>query len=359
MIDNVKHEFNNNEGNNTNNNNNYLKHNAAHMELFDIKAGDFSTNQTRYTVSKYTASKYCGYGDKATAFAKKVVKPWLDYSANKDDNKRQVGTNDNLLTLDGRIIAAFPVALLNEENDSNEYTAEKMNYHKYYGGVDKKYGNGEKGLKKGLDAGPDKIYKYVDCVYEIVEDEEHVAHQFVVPYMVINPKWLHHYDKPNSTNGIDYINGISNYGHLYACFTDNRYGQVYQKRYHTSDDAKKIYDNGQLIGCYVHRDDEYTNDYISPIEPFTKNGRASNNQINELIGSLFGFYRSKAKTRLVSMRIYDKTFCDYNSVVGNYNDSSQKWWTTLKDEFESKEINERNNPLYNESLKTNKIIIYN
>ncbi len=359
MIENVKREFINNEINNASNNNkNILKRNAAHMELFDIRAGDFSDNKTKYTTTRYNSSGYCGFGSGATVFSRNMVKSWLEYSANLNDEKRNLGTSDKLLTLDGRIIAAFPVALLNEENDNNEYTAENMNYHKYYGGSEGKYGNGERELRLGLDANADKMYKYVDCVYEIVEDDEHVAHQFVVPYMVINPKWLHHYDLPNSIDGINYISGIPNYAHLYACFTDNRYGQVYQKKYHTSEDAKKIYNNGEVVGYYVHRDDRYNNDYISPIEPFTKTGRASDAENKELIGTLFGFYSDIASVRLVSMRIYDKTFCDYNSVDGNYNINNLRWWTMQKNGFESMESNIRSNPLYNRKEDLNRIVIY-
>ena len=348
-IDSVKQEFNSNK-----------IPKAAHMELFDIKAGDYSTSQTKYTVGNYKNSANCGYGSSTTAFANGMVKNWLDYSANQNDIKTKLGTNDKLLTLDGRIIAAFPVALLNEEDKTiNDYALEHMNYRDYYGDSDEKYGKGNKKLKLGLAAGADKLYKYVDCVYEIVEENGYVAHQFVVPYMVIDSKWLHHYDKPNSTNGNAYISGIPNHGYFYACFTDNRYGQVYQKKYHTSEKAKKIYDNGMEVGYYVHRDDEYINDYISPIEPYTKTGSGlSNSEIKKKIGTLFGFYNEEVKIRLVSMRIYDKTFCDYNSRDGSYDYYGPDWWINYKNGFESKEINNNDNPLHNDN-PPNRIIIYN
>ena len=90
------------------------------------------------------------------------------------------------------------------------------------------------------------MYKYVDCVFENVGTKN----QFVVPFIVVDPKNLHHEEKDGSSKK--------------ARFTDNRYGQVNEKITSHSINAERKVD-GTL---YSHRDDIRIPDYINPLEPY-------------------------------------------------------------------------------------------
>ena len=317
-----------------------LKHNkdelnknnlAPHTELYDIKAGDYNIDKTRVAYGfglyvnsdSYTGTGYLGTSarqielianDKIFEFARDVVKPqWnleMYNSILNNDHLLDISGGDRLTTLDGRIVAAFPMALLSEENSENfDETAMIMHKEKSYLENGDYKGNGQ--ISLGI--GKDKMYKYVDCVFEDVGTK----HQFVVPFIVVDPKNLHHEESDGSSKK--------------ARFTDNRYGQVNEITTSHSANAERKVDGTP----YSHRDDIRTPDYINPLEPYIYSITGSlskGGEIKDMLNTRFGTAPGST-VRLISMRIYDKYFADYeySKTSITYNPETLNWWTRIRD----------------------------
>ena len=329
---------------------------APHTELYDIKAGDYELNTTRVAYGfglyansdSYTGTGYLGTSarqielianDKIFEFARDVVNPqWnleIYNSILNNDHLLDISGGDRLTTLDGRIVAAFPMALLSEENSENfDETAMIMHKEKSYLENGDYKGNGH--ISLGI--GKDKMYKYVDCVFEDVDTK----HQFVVPFIVVDPKNLHHEEKAGSSKK--------------AKFTDNRYGQVNEKITSHSVKAERRVDGTP----YSHRDDIRTPDYINPLEPYIYSITGSLSKGGEITNMLNTRFRTAlgSKVRLISMRIYDKWFADYkyNKEHVIYNPDALNWWTNVRDSFDL-DNNDDRTPLFNR-VEPNIIVEY-
>ena len=127
-----------------------------------------------------------------------------------------------------------------------------------------------------------KQYKYMDLVVESKD-----GYQYVIPFMVVDVKWLH-----VSKN---------HYSHL----TDNAYGHVFENAEHK----------------YSH---------MNPLEPYIK-VEYKNERYNEeeLLNSFISTEINNAlqnyiigKDKIISMRLYDKKHDDTNNTTKN-------WWKKI------------------------------
>lgn len=269
-----------------------------HYLLYNNNAGDFSFNGNninnrksrmiygRYHKSNSISSIIDTYGEQYTT---------LYSSANAECNMK---------TLDGRIIAAFPLNLLlkTDEDVLNDLYNNQMHIFRNY----KDWSSTDGGLKNNGDtqninnvAYNNKQYKLVDVVMQSTN-----GYQYVIPFTVVDVKWIHH--KPSSQH--------------YAMAVDNTYGHVY---------------NG------LNNDGNLSYLYMNPIEPYLQvkkdnieyNGNTGdiidntmiNNKLYEII-----FGDSNTKDKIVSMRIYDKTF-DKNNIT---------WWKNIEQHMSIKNVNQ-------------------
>ncbi len=325
---------------------------APHTELYDLEAGDFSKDKTKVAIGfvndiENTDKQGIGYmGTKNNQdelvnknavykFAKDVIKEICkmeqEVTKSQSNDLLKISDGDRLVTLDGRIVAAFPIALLKGENENNDRTAKVMNRvapYKKNGIIVEEYVGG---IGVSYDAGPDKMYKYVDCVFEDVG----TGHQFVVPFIAVDVKNLHHQEGDGSS--------------LRARFTDNRYGQV---REHTISHSPKAEKRADGI-AYSHRDDERGFEYMNPIEPyiFSPSGNEGlGDDVEQMFHTRFGTAPG-SKVRLVSMRIYDKWFANYKyeKVTDElkYDRNALNWWTKIRDNMQKDVENDDDESVFN------------
>ena len=309
----------------------YSNVNEAHMHLFDIRAGDFGYNTdikeddgiTLTTVGSCTNKPLVDY----------IVKE-LNYSSIEDavNNSDGVVAYDkkigkgSFLTIDGRIIAAFPLAVLVGDDNREKFTNIGNRMHKfsnYYHPETVKEG----AFKAWGSDGGDSTYRYVDVVFEKAGNKKH---QYVVPFIIIDAKDLHY--RPN-------IEGF------FATFVDNRYGQVYQVKddlkirddkgkvknvkveepmllyrdnsekrdYHflSEEDAKiaeiagwERVEDAHYLDYYPHRDEIRDIKRFSPIEPYI----ASKSEISDVNTTVRDSLLLTPNDKIVSIRVYKHKF---------------------------------------------------
>ena len=199
-----------------------------------------------------------------------------------------------VVMLDGRILTAAPLHLLLKTDESvikDLYINEMHRYVNY--ATDS---NGHRVFRNNtwVDrvASGNKAYKYMDVVVESFE-----GYQYVIPFMVVDVKWLHNEE-----------------GGHYSYITDNTYGHVYET---------------------IDSEGNRTYDHMNPIEPylrFTKNDTEYNgndipdnvsSQINNKLTE-FIFGSEDTKDKIVSMRLYNKK---YDAT----NDATKTWWHRIRD----------------------------
>ena len=322
--------------------------NAAHMHLFDIKAGDFGE---KYDDNQKSGKTLATYG---SCFGKDRINNVINeleytdiFDAVKNSNKvvafdkdikKDNGTVGKFLTIDGRIVAAFPfAALVREISDSYKNVGRNMHmFNKYYH-PETEYEGAYYG--KSANDGKESIYRYVDVVFE---KDGNKKHQYVVPFIIIDAKAIHY--RPNAEG-------------FFGTFVDNRYGQVYQKkddlksrddtgkiknekvenpmvlyydgnkyRYLTKDDAvimdlviankdpnyaswKKIED-ANYLEYYPDKDEVREINRISPIEPYVSNKDENEVVLSEKIGNVAvtSSLLLTPKDKIISMRVYKHKF---------------------------------------------------
>ena len=294
----------------------FWKDGTNNGKLSEYKAGDYS---------KYTVFHYEG----RNAYYNRFVNSGGGSFAN---------TVDGIYTIHGRILAAFPLALKGEEEESNEFkkSTSNMNRVKNYKlpnvwqnnarGINSQKDGGDYNGKANITLGANEMYKLVDCVFENGDGQ-----QFVVPFIIMDAKKVHLL--PNVNDVKQYLpDNITRAGKM-SNLTDNRYGQVteYIKnadpvRYEYDiitnkidpNDEKLITRNNRVNGSYdsvnyayynkpityFSRDEARAVVNISPIEPLATGGSS-----NDIMRTIFGDYRDEYGNfvkdyRLISMRIY-------------------------------------------------------
>ena len=294
--------------------------------LFEYKAGDMHQNTL------------CTYGSYRN-------KKWIDlYKGSKNTTAISLGNNNYLVSINNRILAAFPAALFSEDfsNTKNEFhkSTENMNMVTNYNEPNDT-GKDEGKYKGASIVGKDKdMYRLVDVV---IEDEN--EQQFVVPFICIDAKSVHllpNYDLANKKG-------------MFSIFTDNRYGQVMEQitdsnpvtynyyKYRINlwnqeiwfpEDMALVAEQDIINGIntytnlgkmikYYDKDNARIVNHISLIEPYINIG-GSNTGLNNIITSVIcgkGVSTQKPNCRIVSMRVYDEKCADINGNV----DTSGTW----------------------------------
>ncbi len=295
---------------------NYIKfwNYTGNWELSDYKAGDYSKGNTKFVRE--------GINDYYNAFS-------------TCDNSR-IENIGGIYTIDGRILAAFPPALIGENKNDSQYESFTTDMHKVSSyklpivwqrnskGIESQYdGNAYSGTGNGKYIQGEDIYKLVDCVFEIAG-----GRQVVVPFIIIDAKQMHLL--PNYSNGLSHYlpNGVTK-GGMMSNFTDNRYGQVIEymasanpKQYIYYEVKNLTTNNKELIPGYVYEylnEEKYEKNFdgndhplvyfdkedirkvetIAPIELMT----SVDMNTNEMSRIIFG--NNSNDYRLVSMRIYN------------------------------------------------------
>ena len=219
------------------------------------------------------------------------------------------GYKVTMKTLDGRIIAAFPIHLFISSDESivsELYNNQMHKYENYFYKPDDKNGVFQSANIINF-AENYRMYRYVDVVMESTE-----GYQYVIPFMSVDMKALHAMD------------------------VDNTYGHVYDKEDNELENNKK---NKKLN--YSH---------INPIEPYIqikKDGEYFDDEINdvalnvklnkEVTKAIFG--TENINDKIVSIRIYEQKF----------DESNPNWWTKQRDNMNKIESND----VYNEKYKDN------
>ena len=323
--------------------------NAAHMHLFDIKVGDFGYNDNNGENVGKTLTTVGSCFNKPRINS--IVENELNYSdifdAVRNSNrvvafdkniKKDNGTVGKFLTIDGRIVAAFPLAVLvGGDSDSYKNVGKNMHmFNKYYH-PETEYEGAYYG--ESANDGKESIYRYVDVVFE---KDGNKKHQYVVPFIIIDAKAIHY--RPNAEG-------------FFGTFVDNRYGQVYQKkddlksrddkgkiknekvenpmvlyydgneyRYLTKEDAvimdlviankdpnyaswKKIED-ANYLEYYPDKDEVRKINRISPIEPYVSNKDENETILSTNISNIdvTNSFLLTPKDKIVSMRVYKHKF---------------------------------------------------
>ena len=132
---------------------------------------------------------------------------------------------------------------------------------------------------------------------EYNDSAKNERYQFVVPFVMIDLKNIH----------LDFYNksGTGKFANL----TDNRYGQV-EERYSQSDNNYRVDSDGNKI---LDKDVQKSCEYISPIEPYIKNGGDSKDLIHEDLIKIICCInkipnKNDANFRIVSMRLYNSDY---------------------------------------------------
>ena len=276
-----------------------------HLLLYKYNAGDFSyyngdDKATRMIFGQYRLNypesdrlkiidgtdDVSGYG----RFFKKIY----------DEN----GYTATMKTLDGRIIAAFPMHLFiaSDESAVRELYYNQMHKYRNYLNKDKvlvETFQNNKYTKKIRKLAEDyRMYRYVDVVMQSAD-----GYQYVIPFMCVDMKALHHNDNDH-----------------HARIVDNTYGHVYDK----------IVSDGTIK--YSH---------MNPIEPYLqikKDGHYHDAKIpegnvnvalnNAVANAIFGTTNvTQIKDKIISIRIYEKT----------WDKSNPNWWTEKRDSMKKVE----------------------
>ena len=229
-----------------------------------------------------------------------------------------IAKNSNIVEIEGRIIAAFPPALFSEY--TNEFKRSTKNMHMYSSYEYDRDINNNKLYAKHYDgadivAKNKDIFKLVDVVMEYNDSTKNERYQFVVPFVVIDPKNIH----------LDFYNqsGTGKFANL----TDNRYGQV-EEKYSQSNNNYCIDSDGNKV---MNKETIRKAEYVSPIEPYIKNGGDSKDLIHkDLIKIICGiegaFDKDVANFRIVSMRLYNSDYAVAKHIKDRkYKLNTKKW----------------------------------
>ena len=281
----------------------YGDYNKSHYYLYENDAGDFNKKEkTKMLFGRYHKNnKREEYVDKNYDSLKNIY--------NKKDFKCDV------VTIDGRIITAAPLNLLIKTIGTDESGEDELIKDLYYNQMHEinNYPNGNF-TNKDIDkkASSNKQYKYMDLVVESKD-----GYQYVIPFMVVDVKWLH-----VSKN---------HYSHL----TDNAYGHVFEN-------AEHKYSHMNPLEPYIKV--EYKNERYN--EEKLLNSSISTEINNALQNYIIG------KDKIISMRLYDKKHDDTNN-------TTKSWWKKLRDGMEEKTTKEykENYIIDTEKCKHNGIIV--
>lgn len=253
-------------------------------------------------IGKETKFTFSGYYNNITGKYAKFLQIYKDLGgAFKRTTK--IAEKSNIVEIEGRIIAAFPPALFSDYKHNSQFIKSTKNMHKYSNYTYDRDENNNKLESKHYDgssivAQNKDVFKLVDVVVEYYDDNIDERYQFVVPFVMIDPKNIH----------LDFYkdSGIGKFANL----TDNRYGQVeecyshFNSNYHNDSDGNKILDKDATRWC----------EYISPIEPYIRNGGDSKEQVHEdLIKIICGvndisMNQEIANFRIISMRLYNSNY---------------------------------------------------
>ena len=281
-------------------------------KLYEYKAGDMS----KYT--KCTHGNYIG---------KKYIEQYKNNGGEvKEDDRLSLGNGGTLTTINNRILAAFPSALFSED-----FKNKNSNFYKSTGNMnrvinydlpnenDSKNGGNYKGSK--IAAQVEDMYKLIDVVIEDTDKQ-----QFVVPFIVIDPKDIHLLPNYSSQEKKG----------MFSNLTDNRYGQVMEqiidtnpKTYNyfrfldvitnnkvwfdeelSADALSKpehyVYQNQSIT--YYDKDAKRKATYVSPIEPYIKVSSNTTNLDNIITNVICGkgISSQSPNCRIVSMRVYNE-----------------------------------------------------
>ena len=279
-----------------------------HYSLYDNNAGDFTFIGNRD--NRKTKMIYGRYhvGDNESRRIK-VER----FGEHKETLATQSDVVIEALTLDGRIISAFPWHLLLKSDESLLHELYFNQMHKY-----NNYNHATKSDYEFLNYGNTRIlhdtasynrdYNFVDVVMESKD-----GYQYVIPFIAVDTKNLHH----NGTNH-------------FAMLTDNTYGHVFETPN----------SNGTL-----------TYKYINPIEPYIKvtksnsyyNGKVADLNLTEDINDKvteYVFGSADIQDKIVSIRLYDKKF----------DESDPTWWQRIRDGMPSEMVSR-----YRDKIETHEI----
>ena len=279
----------------------------SHYFLYNNDAGDFGKPTTDMLFGRYHVN------DNTIGRIEKVEENGGTVEKNLFS---KYGYRCDVISLDGRILTAAPLHLLIKTvatNESGEDEIIKDLYHNQMH-VHSNYTLDAQGHRSFKNTGPvnavaseNKIFKYMDVVVESSE-----GYQYVIPFIVVDVKWLHNEE-----------------GGHYSYLTDNTYGQV----------EETINDSVNNIHKFVK---------MNPIEPYLRFGKGTESiddfeYYNEKISSLSKMYNEDIagkinneikkflfgpNDKIVSMRIYDKQF----------NESEPNWWKDMRDRMTEKEV---------------------
>ena len=338
-------------------------------KLYDYKAGNISEN-TKFTYgSPNKKDKVIDFDDND----ENSTTSWKNMSNYKEDafyviknyirkggtvkKGTEVAGKFALLTINNRILAAFPSALFYESFDktSDFYLAqEKLNLYTTYG--EPKDGNNTDGgaykdfygsfrdeTLPGIIPQKCDMYRLVDVV---IEDENN--QQFVIPFISIDAKNIHLLPNYGSKKG------------MFATLTDNRYGQVMEEiydenpitynyyKYHINTlnmdiwfpqdmalvaekdilNGHSTYTNlGKMI-TYYDREIQRKKSYISPIEPYIYNPSGNESYTDIVTKIVCGKKEDDLMPnyRIVSMRVYDERCAedDGTPITGTWEDRQEE-----------------------------------
>ena len=276
----------------------------SHYFLYNNDAGDFGKPTTDMLFGRYHVN------DNTIGRIEKVEEYGGTFEKNLFD---KYGYRCDVISLDGRILTAAPLHLLIKTvatNESGEDEIIKDLYHNQMH-VYSNYILDAQGHKSFKNTGPvnavaseNKIFKYMDVVVESSE-----GYQYVIPFIVVDVKWLHNEE-----------------GGHYSYLTDNTYGHVEETINDSVNNIHKFVKMNPIepylrFGKGTERieDFEYYNGKISSLREIYNEDIAGkiNNEIKKF---LFG-----PNDKIVSMRLYDKQF----------NESEPNWWRDMRERMQN------------------------
>ena len=285
---------------------------APHYFLYQYDAGDFSKINTN-TRDKATRMIFGQYRLNHPESDRLKIIDGVDGVSGYGEFFKEI-YNDNgytatMKTLDGRIIAAFPMHLLiaSDENIVSELYNNQMHKYRNYLNKDNAFTQrfqSNKYTQKIRKLAEDyRMYSYVDVVMQSSE-----GYQYVIPFMSVDMKALTHI-----------LDTAENAGKLihHAMMTDNSYG-------HMSDSLVNgilQYSHMNPIEPYIQikKDGHYHDEKIE--EEINGNEKTHiNTDINKAVARAV-FDTTGVNDKIISIRIYNKKF-DVNN---------PNWWKQQRD----------------------------
>ena len=250
----------------------------------------------------------------------------------------EYGYKGDLMSLDGRLIIAAPLhlAIQSDETVIKKLYEEKMHISNNYGNGT---GIGDYTYHDEVNdvATTNKPFKYMDVVMLSSS-----GYQYVIPFIVVDVKWLH-----NQSND------------HYPTKTDNTYGHVTEK--YNIKTGRIEYERINPMEVYLKftKDGQHFNNEFRTIDdaiemenghPKIVNGEPKKVDISAIINKelrKFLFGSEYPKDKIVSMRLYDK----------QYDENNPNWWKNIRNgmqETTEKSYGDR----YESKLHKGKVVKY-